>query len=108
MLRGGEGFGQRAKQFTSQLDFGKDVTVKTFGHEKYRRTIGEVILPDGRILNHELVKAGLAWWYDKYSKDMMLRNLQEQARNSKRGLWVYPDPVAPWEWRHRIEPTQSR
>jgi hypothetical protein len=27
---------QRAKQFTSKLTFGKDVTVKTFGHDKYR------------------------------------------------------------------------
>lgn len=53
-------FGQRAKQFTSKLAFGKDVTVNTFGHDRYRRTIGNVILPDGRMLNHELVKAGLA------------------------------------------------
>jgi endonuclease YncB( thermonuclease family) len=46
-----QAFGQRAKQFTSKLAFGKDVTVKTFGHDKYRRTIGDVISPDGRMLN---------------------------------------------------------
>jgi micrococcal nuclease len=28
-----QAFGQRAKQFTSKLAFGKDVTVKTFGHD---------------------------------------------------------------------------
>jgi micrococcal nuclease len=50
--------GQRAKQFTSKLTFGQEVTVKTFGHDKYRRTIGDVLLADGRILNQELVKAG--------------------------------------------------
>jgi micrococcal nuclease len=65
-----QAFGQRAKQFTSKLAFGKEVTVKTFGHDKYRRTIGDVVLADGRILNHELVKAGLAWWYERYSKDI--------------------------------------
>ncbi len=27
----------------------------------YVRTIGDVILPDGRMLNQELVKAALAW-----------------------------------------------
>jgi micrococcal nuclease len=99
-----QAFGQRAKQFTSKLAFGKDVTVKTFGHDKYGRTLGDVILPDGRTLNHELVRAGLAWWYEKYSKDLALRDLQEGARVAKRGLWVYPDPVPPWEWRHRMSP----
>lgn len=53
-----QAFGQQAKQFTSKLAFGKDVTIKTLSHDKYGRTIGDVILPDGRILNQELVKAG--------------------------------------------------
>ena len=103
-----QAFGQRAKQFTSKLAFKKDVTVKTFGRDKYGRTLGDVILPDGRMLNQELVRAGLAWWYEKYSKDPRLRDLQGEARLAKRGLWVYPDPIPPWEWRHRMDPTQSR
>jgi endonuclease YncB( thermonuclease family) len=101
-----QAFGQRAKQLTSKLVFGKDVTVKTFGHDKYRRTLGDVILPDGRILNQQLVKAGLAWWYEKYSKDMLLKGLEAEAGTVKRGLWVYPDPVSPWEWRHRLKPVK--
>jgi micrococcal nuclease len=56
------------------------------------------------VLNQELLKAGLAWWYEKYSKDMVLRDIEAEARTAKRGLWVYPDPVPPWEWRHRMEP----
>jgi micrococcal nuclease len=103
-----QAFGQRVKQFTSKLAFGKEVTVKTFGHDKYRRTLGDVILPDGRSLNPELVKAGLAWWYEKYSKDTTLRDLQEEARRAKRGVWIYPDPIAPWDWRHRMEPVSTK
>lgn len=72
------------------------------------RTIGDVTLPDGRILNQELIRAGLAWWYEKYSKDTALRDLEEEARHAKRGLWIYPDPVAPWEWRHRMSPAEVR
>jgi micrococcal nuclease len=98
-----QAFGQRAKQFTSKLAFGKDVTVKTFSYDKYGRTIGDVVLPDGRILSQELVRAGLAWWYEKYSKDTTLRDLEAEARAAKRGLWVYPDPVPPWEWRRRMK-----
>jgi endonuclease YncB( thermonuclease family) len=41
----GQAFGKRAKQATSELVFGKDVTLQTHGEEKDGRTIGDVILP---------------------------------------------------------------
>ncbi len=51
------------------------------------RTIGEVILPDGRVLNRELVKAGFAWWYRRYApNDETLAQLEREARRTKRGL----------------------
>jgi micrococcal nuclease len=53
-------FGSRAKQFTSGLVFGKAVTVRVRDVDRYGRTVGEVILPDGRNLNQEIVKAGFA------------------------------------------------
>ncbi len=54
-------FGTRARQFTSDLAFGKVVTVLVRDVDRYGRTVGEVLLPNGRSLNHELVMAGLAW-----------------------------------------------
>ena len=36
------------------------------GHDKYQRTLGEVIVPDGMNLNQELVKQGWCWRYRKY------------------------------------------
>ncbi len=96
----GQAYGTKAKQFTSEMVFGKDVTVKTHGLDKYGRTIGVVMLPDGRNLNHELVKAGLAWWYRKYAPhDDTLRELEEKAQQTKHGLWADPHAVPPWEWR---------
>jgi endonuclease YncB( thermonuclease family) len=92
-------FGTRAKQFTSHQIFGMKVTVRAAGRDRYGRTVAEVILPDRRNLNHELLKAGLAWWYRKYSNDTMLGELEAEARKQKRGLWVEPHPVPPWEWR---------
>src|SRR5207245_8039450 len=68
----GQSYGNKAKQFTSQLVFGKEVAIKDHGLDKYGRTIGDVVLPDGRTLNRELVAAGLAWWYRRYSKDQSL------------------------------------
>ena len=95
-----QAFGNRAKQFAPALVFGKTVTVSVLDVDRYGRTVGEVILPDGRVLNHELVRAGLAWWYRKYAPDDdTLKQLEAEARQAKRGLWVEPNPMPPWAWR---------
>jgi endonuclease YncB( thermonuclease family) len=54
----GQAYGQKAKQAASALAFGKHVTVQTHGHDKYKRFLGDVILPDGTNLNQELAKQG--------------------------------------------------
>ena len=91
-------FGTKAKEYTSTLCFGKTVKVKSFGKDKYGRLLGQVILPDSKQLNEELVRAGMAWRY-KYSKDQYLAQLETTARKNKIGLWKGKDPVAPWEFR---------
>jgi endonuclease YncB( thermonuclease family) len=60
-LEKGQAFGTATKQFTSSLVFGQSVTVRASGQDRYGRTIGDVILSDGRSLNQELVRAGMAW-----------------------------------------------
>jgi micrococcal nuclease len=52
----GQAFGNNAKHAVADLAFGKEVTIQTHGHDKYKRTLGDVILPDGMNLNQELVK----------------------------------------------------
>jgi len=94
-----QAFGNRAKQFTSNLVFAKTVTVQALDRDRYGRTVGVVLLPDGRSLNHELVRAGLAWMYRRYTNDQSLSDLEEEARVARRGLWVDAEPVPPWEWR---------
>ncbi len=95
-----QAFGKRAKQFTSRLVYGKTVTVRDLGQDRYGRTVGEVLLPDGRVLNHELVRAGFAWWYRRYApEDETLKQLEAEAGDAKRGLWADAEPVPPWEWR---------
>lgn len=96
----GQAYGKRAKQATSQLVFGKEVTLQTHGKDKYGRTIADVLLPDGTNINHELVKNGWCWWYRKYAPgDVELEKLEKDAREAKRGLWVDPAPIPPWMYR---------
>lgn len=92
-------FGSRARQFTSDLCFGKMVKLVVDGADRYGRTVGTIFLPDGRSLNAELVRGGFAWHYKAYSKDEKLARLEEEARSERRGLWEHSNPVAPWEFR---------
>ncbi len=56
-----------AKHAASDIVFGKEVTLQTHGHDKYKRTLADVILPDGTNVNHMLVREGWCWWYRKYA-----------------------------------------
>ncbi len=92
-------YGQKAKQFTSDLVFGKNVQLIVHNKDRYGRTVGTIMLPDGRSLNEELVRNGFAWHYKAYSNDKNLANLEADARRFKRGLWQDENPVAPWNYR---------
>lgn len=95
-----QAFGNKAKQFTNKLIFQKEVTVISKDIDRYGRIIGDVFLNDGTNLNHELVKSGLAWWYQYYApKDRILKRLEENARKDKIGLWSEKKPIPPWEFR---------
>lgn len=92
-------FGTQAKNFTSQLAFGKYVKLNDKGKDRYGRTIGEIILPDGKSLNQELVANGFAWYYKAYANDPKLGYLENDAKRLEHGLWSEPSPVAPWDFR---------
>lgn len=95
----GQAYGRRAKRRAGELAFGKEVRFDARGTDSYGRTLAEVLLPDGRSLNRELVSAGMAWWYRKYTDDADLASREAEARAARRGLWADPAPVPPWEWR---------
>ncbi len=98
----GQAFGTKAKHLMSAFMFRKEVALKTYGIDKYRRTIADVFLQDGTNVNQELVKHGWCWWYRKYApQDTELERLEREAREAKKGLWAEPAPVPPWEWRKR-------
>lgn len=94
-----QAFGTKAKQYASDLCFGKKVTVKHSGKkDRNGRVLGEVFIGNVNI-NQELVKKGLAWHFKKYSKSEEYAQLENSARKEKIGLWSEKSPIAPWEWR---------
>jgi micrococcal nuclease len=102
-------YGTRAKQYTSEMAFGKEVEVRIKTTDRYGRIVGEVILQGDSSLNKELVFVGLAWWYRKYApNDRILEKLEAEAREAKRGLWADKNPIPPWEWRRGVGGRQKR
>ena len=92
-------FGKQASHFLRDLILNREVEVQPLGQDSYGRVLGEVFY-SGKNLNKELLKQGYAWWYQTYAKDRRdYRDLEQEARNAKRGLWSDPQAIPPWEFR---------
>ena len=107
----GQDFGQRAKQFTSEMAFGKDAVVEVRDVNRYGRLVARVSV-GGEDVSLALLRSGLAWHYTKYSRDPKLAEAEIAAKAAKLGLWSRPAPTPPWEFRQsaplRRTPVQSR
>lgn len=94
-------FSKIAKQFTSDRSIHKNVSVEVIDIDQYGRTVGIVNLPNGEILNEELLKAGLAWHYKQYDQSDRFAKLESEARKNKIGLWSIKKPLEPWLFRRQ-------
>ena len=96
----GQPFGKPARRLAVDLALEKTVRVNYTFKDKYGRLIGEVFLPDGKLLNEEMLKAGLAWHYRvKHPHSSFLEKLEYKAWQKNLGLWLQKAPVPPWEFR---------
>jgi len=94
-------FGKKAKKLTSSLTYRKSVSVDVYDIDKYGRSVGVVYAGNVNV-NEEIIRNGYAWQYRKYCKesfcDSWLR-IEEDARNSRVGLWQDDNAQPPWEYR---------
>lgn len=86
-------FGKEASNRTKELLTGKSVRLeadpKQGDRDKYQRLLRYIYLPDGTLVNAELVAEGFARVYTAFptSKQKEFLELQKQARLAGRGLW---------------------
>lgn len=90
-MAGVEFYSTNAKEYLRTLIEGKTVTLE-YGAEKqgkYGRWLAFVYFEDGTFVNAELVKAGCAMAYLKYScaKESEFLELELQARRNAVGMW---------------------
>jgi endonuclease YncB( thermonuclease family) len=99
---GGQAFSQQARQHLRVLAFAQDATVAVQTTDRYGRLVAKVTV-GGRDLSEEMIRAGLAWHFVRYSSDARLHALEQQARQQRGGLWADRSAVAPWEYRSQRE-----
>lgn len=89
-----QGWGERATKLTRRLVTGKKVRLRTFHRHAGRPpyVVAYVFLPDGGLLNAELVRAGLALVTRNEPHPRRSRFIawQKLARAGRAGLWADP------------------
>ena len=100
-----QAFGAQSKQSLAQMIFDKDVTVFYQKTDQYGRLVGKITL-DGKDINLEQVKLGMAWHYKEYQREQtpedreLYARAEDEARTARRGLWLDADPVEPSAFRN--------
>jgi micrococcal nuclease len=94
-----QAFGTRAKQFTSDQVYLKQVKYEVTDTDRYGRSIAKIYYDDNKYLSAEIIKNGFGWQYKQYSTSKLLARLEQEARTNKKGLWVDPNPVYPSDFR---------
>ncbi len=92
-------FGQAATEFTKNLIGGQTVRLESdptnTNRDRYNRLLRYVYLPDGRLVNAELIKQGFAFAYTgfPFTKMEEFRTYQVEARENNLGLWEGCKPM---------------
>lgn len=103
-----QAFGSKSKENLAAMIFGKEVTVVYYKTDQYGRLVGKVLL-DGKDVNLEQVKAGMAWHYKDYQREQtpedrgVYAKVENEARTARRGLWQDANPIEPSAFRKEEE-----
>ena len=99
----GQPFSQKAKIHLQKLVLNKTVDIEGYGLDQYSRVLG-VVYVDGKNVNLEMVKEGLAEVYKGKPApgfdNQPYWNAEQEARENMRGMWIQGDKyISPKEWR---------
>lgn len=89
--------GQAAADELGRMLDGHHTRCDARGVDKYDRILGTCFI-DGRDVNAEMVRRGLAWAFVKYSTTYV--SVEAEARAQKIGIWQ-GQAQPPWDYRHQ-------
>ncbi len=93
-------YGKTARRALSNFCKNASVQVYISGIDKYQRSLGKLYC-NNLDTSVWMIKNGHAWFNKRYSVDYTLNMAEQQARQSKRGLWRNKNPTPPWQWRKK-------
>lgn len=95
----GQEYAKQAREKLIKLIRNKQVRVEVQDTDTYGRSVGKVYVGKTYV-NLEMVKSGLAWYYEHHAKDAKdLKKAEVKARKDKKGLWKESAPINPKDWR---------
>ena len=99
----GQPYSKKSTKHLAGLALNRSVTVKSYGTDRYGRTLGEVFV-NGKNVNLEMVKVGLAEVYrGKPAKGLDMNpywKAEADARKAGIGMWSLGDNyISPKKWR---------
>ena len=99
----GQPFSQNSTKYLAGMVLNKNVDIVSYGNDRYGRTLG-VVYVDGKNVNLEMVKAGLAEVYrGKPAKGFdngPYQKAEDEARRAGMGMWSLGDKyISPKDWR---------
>lgn len=105
----GQPFGRASKQHLAEMLANREALAECHKTDRYRRGVCRVMV-GGADAGLEQIRAGMAWYFRRYAKELPADRRQEyanaeaQARAARPGLWADLDPAPPWEWRSYESP----
>lgn len=93
-------FGKAAAAYTKDLIGNNNVRLEAdpinSNRDRYNRLLRYVYLPDGRLVNAEIIRSGHGFAYTSFpfTKTDEFRNYEKEARDNNRGLWANCNPQA--------------
>ena len=92
-------FGTAARRALGEMLKGHLVSLVEKDEDRYGRTVAVAFRDDGLCINEEMLRLGYAWHYSEYDKNPAWKDLEQQAKKKRLGLWAQRSPTPPWEWR---------
>lgn len=99
-----QNYGENSRDALNQLVGNQQVQIVVTDIDRYQREVAYVY-HNQKDVNYRQVELGNAWHYLDYAKNQepseyqRYQNAQAEAKAKKLGLWQFPRPVAPWDYR---------
>lgn len=94
-------YGAESRRALEDKILNRAVHLVVMDTDRYSRQVCQVYGDFEEDVNLYMVAGGNAWHFSELADSRALASAQSQAKKNKRGLWTYPAPEPPWEYRKK-------